>query len=174
MCWYGKNDDVKVAKRDIKVKKILLIETFKGNETYNLSGYSKIVSPYQGLTYYVGETYEHKIKPDIEKYTNCVRIDKGLHCYSNKCPHKFEKNDYRTALYIGNSRNFIKRLLFGSVISILNLLNVVSEKNDTDDKNVVKTIILGEFIIPKGTKYYENNVGEIVTEKYIFKNYTEL
>lgn len=174
MCWYGKKSDLKVAKRDTKVKKILYIETFKGNKDFNIRRYSKIISPYQGSVYNVGETYEQEVTPEKDTYFETIRIDKGLHCYSNKCPHKFEKHEDRTVLYIGNKRSFIKRLLFGIDTITTDLLNVISEHDDTENKNAYKTILLAEFIIPSGTKYYENNVGEIVAEKYIFKNYTKL
>lgn len=44
---------------------------------------------------------------------------------------------------------------------------------DKDSMGIVDeaTRIIGEFLIPSGTKYFVNEMGEVVSEKLIFKRY---
>lgn len=63
--------------------------------------------------------------------------------------------------YIENGHHSYKHITFidGTHIIIVN-----DHKCDT----IIDNAIIGEFIIPKGSTYYENNSGEIVSSNIIF------
>ena len=172
MCWFGKEKNLKIADKDIKVKKVLYKEVFKKSQIHP-EGLTRIISPYMGLCYEVGKTYKEVIKPEkshLPKYE--IRIYVGLHCYSYECPHVIEKEQCLgcNVLSICKKPN-IWNIIFGSTT---NLLASFTDYKETQDVGHYKSVLLAEFIIPKGTKYYEDKRGEIVTEKYIFKGYTEI
>jgi hypothetical protein len=172
MCWYGRKKNLKVAKKDIKVKKVLNKEFLKKCLVRDKS-FTRIISPYQGSCYEVGETYEEKINPS-ESVNVEIAIGRGLHCYSNKCPYSVKDDGKMVGLVIGKKPNFLTRIIFGNKVTDLNMIGVFSSDEDSPAVDSFRTLILAQFIIPAGTRYYENDSGEIVTEKYIFKDYIEL
>lgn len=171
MCWYGRKNNLKVAKKDIKVKKVLNKEFLKKCLVRDKSS-TRIISPYQGSCYEVGETYEEKINP-YEFLNVEIAIDRGLHCYSNKCPHIIEDN-WRVSVIVCKKPGILKRILFGKKPDRLDSIGIFSSEEDSPAVNSYRNLLLAQFIIPAGTRYYENDSGEIVTEKYIFKDYIEL
>jgi hypothetical protein len=172
MCWNGRKDNLKVAKKDIKVKKVLNKEFLKKSLVRDKS-FTRIISPYQGSCYKVGETYEEKINPS-ETVKDEIAIDSGLHCYSNKCPHIIVDNYRTTGLIVCKKNSILKRILFGNKPDIFNSIGIFSSEEDSPAVDRFRSLLLAQFIIPAGTRYYENDNGEIVTEKYIFKDYIEL
>lgn len=105
--------------------------------------YKHYLSPIFGSKYHVGETYScEQIKP---RYVGPHwEIHKGIHCYSWDKTQVVETTDVfgkrNIKIYVprkGKMRAFIG---YGDVIAV-------------------------ECIIPRGTIYYENQYGEIVTEK---------
>ena len=173
MCWYGRKKNLKVAKKDIKVKKVLNKVFFKKCLVRDKS-FTRIVSPCQGFRYDVGETYEEKINPSESVNVAEIAIGRGLHCYSNKCPHIIEDNDRRVSVIVCRKPGILKRILFGNKPDRLDSIVIFSSEEDSPAVNSYRNLLLAQFIIPAGTRYYENNSGEIVTEKYIFKDYIEL
>ena len=176
MCWYGRKKNLKVAKKDIKVKKVLNKEFLKKCLVRDKS-FTRIISPYQGSCYEVGETYEEKINP-YESVNVEIAIDRGLHCYSNKCPHIIEDIGWRVSLIVCRKPcikpGILKRILFGNKPDRFNSIGIFSSEEDSPAVDRYRNLLLAQFIIPAGTRYYENDSGEIVTEKYIFKDYIEL
>ena len=172
MCWYGRKKNLKVAKKDIKVKKVLNKEYLKKCLIRD-KGFTRIISPYQGSCYEVGETYEETINPS-ESVNVEIAIGRGLHCYSNKCPHIIEDNDRRVNLIVCKKPGILKRILFRNKPDRFDSIGTFSSEEDSAAVNSYRNLLLAQFIIPAGTRYYENDNGEIVTEKYIFKDYIEL
>lgn len=159
MCWNGNPDDLRIAKRNIKVKKIL----YKKKD-------SSIESPFQFSVYKVGEAYKAKLKEEHINMTSCIYIDEGLHCFSKKCPCFVERYASHNSLYIGKKTNIMRRILHKRKHCYRRNIGIFSTDRPFSLNNPA-AILIGIFIIPKGTKYYENEYGEIVTEKYIFKDY---
>ena len=156
MCWFGnlKESKGKVASEDIFVYKVLNI--FYSPITKNVSGF---FSPYKNMPYKIGEIYTvnpYLIEPkNVATPTDIAhryglhytptdithRIDYGLHCYNEECMVGKTAFD---SLYIDQPNgNFITGYASSHFCSP----------------------VLTKCKIPKGTKYYENSRGEIVTEK---------
>lgn len=170
MCWNGRKKNLKVAKKDIKVKKVLNKEYLKKCLVRDKS-FTRIISPYRGFCYEVGETYEEKINSS-ESVNVEIAIDRGLHCYSNKCPHIIEDIGRSVSMIICRKPGILRRILF--VNKPGRPIGIFSSEEDSPAVDRFRSLLLAQFIIPAGTRYYENDKGEIVTEKYIFKDYIEL
>jgi len=103
---------------------------------------SLLISPFRHFPYCLGKEYKTKIhvKEAIFHYEKDT-IDKGLHCYSEEC---MVKNVYNS-IAVGNP--------YGQTLECYS--------------NELASPVVIKCTIPKGTAYYENGNGEIVTEKYI-------
>ena len=140
MCWHGILKNRKIATEDLKCYKIVL--------KFN---YEPFFRPYfrcndSPMIYEVGETYYGKICPSkAMEDTDLITIHEGIHCYDLSV-HIFYKDKYEVS-YLLPCGIFLK---IGTFLS------------RTDCKAV-----LVECTIPKGTLYYINDKGEIVTEKLI-------
>lgn len=153
MCWTGKVKHKYVAKENIEVRKILLKERkeFFDNPSF--------VSPYQFMKYEIGIGYVTKINPchgfdDPSRIT----INEGLHCYSpSKCKFVNHKNSK-------GKTSVITVYLFDYKNLAVQARNTVCFPAD-----IYRYPVLMKAIIPKGTTYYENDSGEIVSEKLIVK-----
>ena len=138
MCWTGKIADKHIATAgDMPVYKVLLIN---GDE---------LLSPYRGMPYAENILYTKDIKPktgcnDFMGYQ--IRIEEGLHCYSGSCTVKMENAYTDKYILVDTKRHF--RLYYKSF------------RRDTDNR--IMAVFRG--VIPKGTVYYENEHGEIVSE----------
>jgi len=133
MCWTGKITDKHIAKKDIEVFKILLIN---GDELF---------SPYMNMPYIEKMLYTKDIEPEICK--EGIRIEKGLHCYSGSCMAKM-KDAYTDRDIVVAMKRGRFQVYYGSY-----------ERNND---NGIMAVFRG--VIPKGTVYYENGHGEIVSE----------
>lgn len=138
MCWTGRELDRHIATAgDMPVYKVLLIN---GDE---------LLSPYRYMPYIEKMLYTKNIKPqpgckDFMGYQ--IRIEEGLHCYSGSCTVKM-KNAYTDKdILVDTKRHF--RLYY--------------ESHGCDTDNIIMAVFRG--VIPKGTVYYENEHGEIVSE----------
>ena len=135
MCWTGKISDKHIATEgDMPVYKVLLIN---GDD---------LLSPYRDMPYIEKKLYTRDIKPKIYGTDYEIRIEAGLHCYSGSCMAKM-KNAYNDKdIIVDTKRHF--RLYYESF------------RSDTDNR--IMAVFRG--VIPKGTVYYENEHGEIVSE----------
>jgi hypothetical protein len=142
MCWHGKLENRKIATEDLKCYKIVLKFSY---EPFFRPYYRCNKSP---IIYEVGKTYYGVICPaKVIEDTDLITIHEGIHCYDLSvliC--KFYKDKYE-----------VKYLLPHGVF-----LNLGTFSSRTYCKAV-----LMECTIPKGTIYYMNDKGEIVTEKLI-------
>lgn len=142
MCWIGKVGNKKIADRDILVYKIL---TKCGNT---------ISAPYfNAFTYKLGSEYSLDKKIDATQYkfpsgVIYIYIHEGFHCFNEKC--------------------IVKRMETSSG----HFVSVTTNNEDFYGKNLLRLagtpqneVIVVKCIIKKGTEYYENKAGEIVTEK---------
>ena len=140
MCWTGKIEDRKIATEDIKTKKI--VDMFKG-EYY---GYYQ-----EWFEYELGKVYSTSISP-MKDGNDCV-ISVGFHSFAWDIEMK--------KLYGGDIKVKSNRPLGGETIFINH------GKYGFTDKT--RKIVVMECTIPKGTVYFEDEVGEIVSEKLILE-----
>lgn len=106
----------------------------------------RLSSYYKRFPYEIGKLYETKIG-DRKVKRGELCIDEGFHSYSNKC--KWEP------LY--QIIDTIHKVTFGNfVLAIF-------------DFSVLYKHVRVSCIIPKGSLYYENEKGEIVSDKIIIK-----
>jgi len=157
MCWYGKRSDKKVAKTNIEVQKVLMMCD---------KDVDRFLSPYRYEVYTANEEKKHAIvvRDDIvdESKEEPIRIDIGLHSYSRKCKMRkpipkalqtnylivYPKNyNYQSKLF-GNTHTYSERIIY----------------------SLRRMPVMVKAIIPKGTTYYENSKGEIVSDKLIITN----
>ena len=156
MCWIGKTEDIRIAKEDIEVKKVLMACD------NDVTGF--FVSPYRNAPYKFDVIYEETITPRRSNHPfhqddDTIIIDTGLHCYSAKC----DSSTHESVLGGVTVMN----------IYLLRTFFLVSFKGTRESHNYVadvfKNPVLMKCIIPAGTTYYENKRGEIVSEKLIVK-----
>ena len=108
-------------------------------------GDSQFFIPYfKGGYLYEAKKMSKKIKLKKEEDFLSFFIDEGYHCYSEDCFYHY--NNHTITIY--NNINFFESF----VIKYIN-----------DNNNDV-----GIFIIPKGSEYYENEDGEIVSSNIIW------
>ena len=153
MCWLGTIENRHIARSDLSVFKIL----YKQKGKYFSPQYSEEYCLGQEIKADLGvkpsdPTYDEKEK--TYKYRH-YRIEEGLHCYSfNDC----FVEDYAKAMVVFNHSS--ASTCFGS--SIYDLV----AKYPAVDKNGLKVVRV-ECTIPKGTVYWKNSKGEIVTSRLI-------
>lgn len=156
MCWIGKRSDKKVAKTNIGVQKVLMMRD---------KDVDRFLSPYRYEVYTANEEKKHTIvvSDNIvdELKEDLIRIDIGLHSYSREC--KIEKTQRRQQ---NTTMNFL-------IVYPKNYKNKLFGGTHTYFDSIVYSLrrmpVMVKAIIPKGTTYYENDNGEIVSEKLIVK-----
>lgn len=106
---------------------------------------SLLISPFRYFPYSLGKEYKAEIHVEdaIFPYEKDI-INEGLHCYSEHCMVR-QLNGY---IKVDNSS--------GRPLECYNVPSYPSY-----------FLVVIKCTIPKGTVYYENGNGEIVTEKYI-------
>lgn len=156
MCWVGKTEHKHVAKEDIEVRKMLL------KEREELFDNPSFVSPYQFMKYVIGIGYVTKINPchSFPQFDSSrITINEGFHCYSpSKC-------------------RFVKHENLQGETSVITVYLLCDSKNLAEQArnticfpaDIYRNPVVMKAIIPKGTTYYENDSGEIVSEKLIVK-----
>ena len=156
MCWLGKRSDKKVAKTNIGVQKVLMMRD---------KDVDRFLSPYIYEVYTANEEKKHTIvvRDDIvdELKEDLIRIDIGLHSYSREC--KIEKTQ-RKPTPQNSTMNFL-------IVYPKNYKNKLFGGTHTYCQSIIYSLrrmpVMVKAIIPKGTTYYENSRGEIVSEKLI-------
>lgn len=106
---------------------------------------SILISPFRYFPYCLGKEYKAEIHVEeaifpYEKDT----IDEGLHCYSEEC---MVKDVYKS-------------------IAVSNHYGQTLECYTAEFYRLGTSLVVIKCTIPKGSAYYENGNGEIVTEKY--------
>ena len=147
MCWHGILKNRKIATEDLKCYKIV--------SKFN---YEPFFRPYfrcndSPMIYEVGKTYYGKICPEkVAGGANLIAIHEGIHCYDLSV-HIFHRDKYE----VYRDKYEVNYLL---PCGIFLKLGIFSSRTDCK-------AVLMECTIPKGTLYYMNDKGEIVTEKLI-------
>lgn len=141
MCWVSSQAVKQIAEEDIKV--------FKIGESHRGMFYSM----YKGFEYKLNRLYTSCIDIELQDcidikfqdYNNMFVGSKGFHSYDPSIVHlDIRKNVIiQWAVYAGK------------------------RKLDVGDINYVKA----ECVIPKGSVYYENENGEIISNQIIIKNF---
>ena len=134
MCWTGHSKHKKIATEDICCKKII-----GTSEDKMLRAWFR-----RNHVYHIGETYTARINPlpSTVGETRLI-IRNGLHCYDNKVG--------ITSVYL-----VVSRLCYG----LRDFYHPFLERMGAVE---VRPVIV-ECIIPKGTVFYENQWGDIVSE----------
>lgn len=160
MCWIGHTRDKKKAMHDIKVYKVLKVYRLDENV---------LMSPRQQFQYTEGKTYTAKITPvPGHRRFGLIKVEYGLHCYSERCTFKrlmdgSDPNDPRLKRYCSIHTNLLEYqpdFEMGAIHSYR--------------KDLYYYPVVFECTIPKGTTYYENRAGEIVSEALTIDKVTEL
>lgn len=164
MCWYGNITDKKVAKTNIEVQKVLMMSD---------KDVDRFLSPYRYEVYTANEEKKHAIvvMDDLlvnvvgESKEDLIRIDVGLHSYSRKC--KIEKTQRKSL-----SEDFLMNFLtvYNKNYNGSKLFGGTHTYSDRIIYSLRRIPVMVKAIIPKGTTYYENSKGEIVSEKLIITN----
>lgn len=154
MCWIGKRTDKRIAENDIKAYKVVLLYTLDENV---------LMSPRKFFQYTEGKTYTASIFEFRSPTVDRIKIDYGLHCYSNKCKFiRYDESlskDIDCTIHVELERE--QSMLDSGAVHYYS-------------KDAYYNPVVVECTIPKGTKYYRNYAGEIVTEKLRINKVTQL
>lgn len=162
MCWYGTVKDEKVAKRDLRVMKVLY-KPIKISERIKLpiDLNDCFIAPYAATFYEIGKRYEQNIRKiatyDTIGDADKLVIEKGLHSFSKSVKWEIGRELYNKGEFLANTV---------SVYCVRDILIPAFKFNQAAIFGYFE-LKLVECIIPKGTKYYRNNRGDIVSEALI-------
>lgn len=137
MCWYGREDNMKIADKDTTVYKILR-KTERNGKMH-----------YQGPLFCKSYDMKYKYHTNlglVPKNTPFLEINTGFHCYSKNVIVTADKAHKLLTAY-SKDKKMLLRLYY--------------------DPSVSAALI--KCTIPKGTTYYENYSGEIVTDTIIIE-----
>jgi hypothetical protein len=155
MCWIGHTRDKKKAMHDIKVYKVLKVYRLDENV---------LMSPRQQFQYTEGKTYTAKITPvPGHRRFGLIKVEFGLHCYSERCTFKREDWDIHLKKYSDVFAELTEHLPDWEMGAI-----------HSYRKDLYYYPVVFECAIPKGTTYYDNRAGEIVSEALTIDKVTEL
>ena len=107
-------------------------------------GYSQFFIPYFRGYLYEAKKMSHKIKLKKEEDFSSFFIDEGYHCYSEDCFYHYNNHTIMIYNNINSFKSFVTKYI----------------NNNNND--------VGIFIIPKGSEYYENEDGEIVSSQLVW------
>lgn len=141
MCWVcqAKNLREHEAAYDFEVYKLVLEATS-----------NKCTSLYQKFVYEAGvapNSVNLKVVEDVEDVEEWFKIYEGYHSYSSV---QFVLNSTRTTFSLTGK---IKSIKLGNLLNVLPIMN---------------NLHLAEFIIPKGSIYFINSSGVIVSNKIMY------
>ena len=141
MCWIGKKEEAirLEAKKDIEVFKIIYKTEKK-----------KYISYYWGFEYKKDMIEKQDLRTS-NNFSDSILIHSGF--YSYKSLDMLNVTNYTQGI------NVCIRSINSSERTIDNVSSIYGK-----DK-----LIIAKFIIPKGSEYYENQNGEIVSNQIIFK-----
>ena len=119
----------------------------------------KYYSYFRGFEFVVGETY----KEDLEKPDYCGDVSKGMHSYmADAVKLKTEKNTWNQLCVLVNTRTEKKGML-----EFYLFRDFIVGTYERGAMCAGDTCIC-EFTIPKGTEYYLNRFGEVVSSSITF------
>ena len=129
----------------------------------------RFLSPYRYEVYTANEEKKHtiEVRDDIvdELKEDLIRIDIGLHSYSREC--KIEKTQ-RKQTPQNTTMNFL--IVYPKNYNGSKLFGGTHTYSDSIIYSLRRIPVMVKAIIPKGTTYYENSRGEIVSEKLVITN----
>lgn len=143
MCWISKEINRKVAEEDTFVFKMLIDTSHRQPNT--------LLSPICRYFYSIGENYStlNRITVQWSRYEQAYFINEGFHSYSTDC--------------------CVTGQLDGSSIVKNQVGDIIGRYPYMEGYDFV----IVSCIIPKGTTYYENEKGEVVSERIrIIKKYS--
>lgn len=134
MCWVSTTAERKIAKEDLFVFKILIDTCHKRPNT--------LVSPVYRCLYHIGENYcnQDPLKVRINQYADKYIINEGIHSYTTDC--YVVKQDSGSCIVKNQAGEVIGKYLH-------------IERYD---------YVITSCIIPKGTNYFVNYAGEVVSD----------
>ena len=149
MCWTGNLSDKKIAEDDISVYKIL-------SRNIDL----ELVAPYQRIKYNLHKLYsvsEFGMRGVCFTH-NEIEIREGFHSFNSKC--KVWGASTVTAMVSAKNMDLeIRGKLSDLLFPTKCIIPIRGELSDL--------LFAAKCIIPKGSEYYENDFGEIVSNKII-------
>lgn len=140
MCWRGQKRNMKIAKKDIHVYKIL--------RRFENEGKARYKGPYMNFFYEIGRCYYTSLGITTFPYSSTISIDEGYHSFSEDVYVKLLNCGLLT-IYTKNSCGTLFSVSLGPGLLTMG------------------TPVLVECTIPKGATYYENSDGEIVSNRII-------
>lgn len=165
MCWIQNNicnisrkDLIKEAQTDIECFKVITVRRLKYFDLFYF-GRKKIFSYFRCYRYKLNKLYELKKPMDIYFSVSemAYRGHIGFHSYSSKC-----RIEHRQADYWYDDSVEIRTEVTGKLIASYLLMSFDSSGRKRQTRIV-------KCIIPKGSHYAINNVGEIISDKIILK-----
>ena len=170
MCWtksFSSDDEdfyrdvLSTAQEDIECFKVVGVRKLQYFKKF-LLGKKKIFSYYRGYKYSLNKLY--KIDEIVVcKYLSIYRISCGFHSYSS---------EYCSANWVLNS---FQNLTLAVCTNIPRFMGIIASYSQEFiyKKNLLEETKVVRCIIPKGSKYAINNVGEIVSDQIILKEIIE-
>lgn len=140
MCWESKKAERRVAKEDIKTFKVG-IKGSGGN--FCSYYYHHLYTPLQKYKVHMHSTF----------ISGTLIVDVGFHSYNSKCCRVSLVDSVtpsRCDIVYDNKKNGVELLDWYS--------------------NRLNALLMAECIIPKGAEYYENKLGEIVSNQIIIES----
>ena len=156
MCWIGKPQDKRIAEDDIIVYKVFKMSRLDTNKLFTIYG---------GYLYEEGKTYSRNIIPVTDSGDlNRIIIENGIHCYSKKCKFlRYDESDLTMRRASTVHVKFQNEPLHYEIGTV---------HNYTEDMYYYP--VVAKCVIPEGTKYYINYLGEIVTEQLTIEYVTKI
>ena len=161
MCWTGNVYDRHIAESPKRVFKVLerknrFWSSFDSNYVLQYHSY------HMGLVYVPGKEYYRELYASFRMYVSSIRVDitGGLRSYSfDKCCILFGHNSSRDIdlLVVGDSGIEIDRYL-----------------RKTDHHFEARDTVVVECTIPAGAVYFENEMGEIISNRLIINKEIEI
>ena len=155
MCWEGKKADHKIAIKDVKVIKVVYVKEGKKD--------NKCYAPYTGYKYTINKLYKTKPLVITGRFSKSSIIERGFHSFSMNVDISFEeRHQYLYAPY--DLYTICGYKFYDNIENIYPVTIIEGVREKVVGKFKLKLL---ECIIPEGTEYYENEYGEIVSNKLI-------
>ena len=150
MCWNSKDVIAKIADNDIECFKIVLQD-----------GSNTIYSYYQEFKYELNKLYKTELNFIKHRSLGYTSILQGFHSYSNELKYDITYYNLIPLIKVFNDKtdNTFQAYMVHSTLS---------------NKNILAKSVIANCIIPKGSTYYVNEHGEIVSNQIIIKSIKEL
>ena len=166
MCWRGTKRDRRVADKDIETYKVM----YKYENKY-VPYYYYIIKAYK-----VGETYKETLEeisiydskylPWIHNEKDAIKIENGFHSYSSENTDIAHRKMYNTEGFAMLTKDNSLLDYYGEGY-LTNDNEPIKVGWSKDPVNLEDKLYVVKCIIPKGSTYYENDKGEIVSDTII-------